>query len=383
MNKSIVSTLPVRTGRSARREPLSIAHVLITLCIGGAERVALMLAARQARSGHRTMVISFEEPPGGALAAQFEAAGARVVRVPKRAGLDWTLPWRLAKLLRHEGVDVVHTHNSLPLIYAAPAAKAVGARVVHTKHGPHPATQRQLFLRRLGAFASDAFVAVSNATAASTRELGEVSAKKLSVIANATDLERFRPDPERRREARRAWGVPDEALIIGTVGRLAPVKNHALLIRAVAPLLNDECQLVIAGEGPDQDALREYADALSLRRHVHFLGAVHEVPTVMAGFDIFALTSVAEGLPLVLVEAMAFGIPVVATDVGGVPRVVRPAETGLLVPSEDVVRLRGAIEQLAGDPALREKMGRRARRVAESEYSDERMVRQYMELCRA
>jgi len=357
---------------------LTIAHVLTSLCVGGGERVALLLAAGQARAGHRVSVVSFEEPPNGSLGREFSDAGVTIHRVPKRRGFDFTLPPRLALLFRRERIDVVHTHNPLPLIYAPLAAKSAGARVVHTKHGPHPDKAHRLWMRRIGAFAADAFVAVSEATGAFAEQLREVSSRKLDVIINATDLERFCPDETRRHQVRARWGVDEGDWVIGTVGRMAPVKNHALLVRAVAPLLGEGVRLVIAGDGPEAAATAALVEELEVTPFVNLLGETRDVPDVLRGLDVFALSSHVEGLPLVLAEAMATALPVVATAVGGVPQVVADGDSGRLVPAGDERALRAALRALEGDRPKARQFGARGRQLAEERYSAERMGREYL-----
>jgi len=359
--------------------PLTIAHVLTSLCIGGGERVALLLAAGQVRLGHRVSVVSFEEPPDGSLGEEFIEAGVSIHRVPKRHGFDWTLPPRLAALFLRERFDVVHTHNPLPLIYAPLAAKGAGARIVHTKHGPHPDKPHRLWMRRIGAFAASSFIAVSEATEAFARELHEVSPRKLRVITNATDLERFSPDGAGRAEVRARWGVEHGDWVIGTVGRMAAVKNHPLLIRAVAPLLGPQVRLVIAGDGPEAESTAALVDELGIGRFVKLLGETRDVPDMLRGLDLFALSSHVEGLPLVLAEAMATALPVVATSVGGVPKVVVDGETGHLVPPGDEQAMRAAVAGLERDRDRARRYGRQARVLAEERYSVLRMGREYMD----
>lgn len=354
--------------------------MLTSLCIGGGERVALLLASRQVKDGHRAMVVSLEEPPDGPLAAEMIEAGVEIERVPKRHGFDATLPPRLWRLFRSSALDVVHTHNPLPLIYAAPAAKAAGARVVHTKHGPHPDVARRLWLRRAGARATDAFVAVSEVTAAFARTIHEVGEDKLSVIINATDLSRFRPDPARREAARARWGIGFDGWVVGTVGRMAEVKNHPLLLRAAAPLLREDSWLLIAGDGPERAATEALAAELGVSERVIFLGETREVAEALNALDVFALSSKVEGLPLVIAEAMATGLPVVATAVGGVPGVVSDGETGFLVAAEDEKALRERLRRLQDDPRLAAELGARGRAIALERFSDERMAREYMDL---
>lgn len=367
---------------SSDSRPLSIVHVLGSLHVGGGERIALLLGQRQVREGHRVAVISLEQPPGGALFTEFARAGIAVHTVPKGPGFDATLFPRLYATLRAIRPDVVHTHNPPPQIYAIGPAKLAGARVVHTKHGPHPDAWHRLWLRRGGAALADEFVVISPMTAEFARQLRESSESKMSVIQNGTDLDRFVPDEAARRATRERLGVPAGAVLVGTVGRMAKVKNHALLVRAAAPLLGAEVHLAIAGGGAEAANTAALVKELGLEAHVHLVGEISAIPEFLAGLDVFALSSDTEGLPLSLAEAMGVGLPVVSTAVGGVPLVVVEGETGLLVPKGDEAALREAIARLAGDAGLRARMGERGRVVAHERYSAERMAREYMALYR-
>lgn len=360
-----------------------IAHVLTSLHIGGGERVALQLAKRQVLDGERVSVVSFEEPPDGPLAAEFQEAGVRVLRVPKRRGFDVTLPPRLLARFRALGCDVVHTHNPLPLIYAAGAGKLAGARVVHTKHGPHPDRPHRLWLRRIGAACTSAFVAVSEDSGQFARSIREVSERKLTIILNGTDTEHFHPDAQARREVRAELGVDESAWLVGTVGRMAEVKNHPLLIRALAPVLSPGLQLLIAGGGEEEARTKALVRELGVGDFVHLTGPTREVARLLAALDTFALSSKTEGLPLVIPEAMSTELPIVATSVGGVPKVVDDGETGFLVPAGDEDALREQLLALQRDPDLAKRMGRRAREVACERYSVRRVADQYDALYRS
>jgi glycosyltransferase involved in cell wall biosynthesis len=357
---------------------LKIAHVLSSMHTGGAERVALLLVERLVRRGHDVTLVSLEEPRSGKLETEFLDAGARVLRVEKSLGVfDRTLSLRLLSLFARESFDVIHTHNPIPLIYAALPARLSGARAVHTKHGPHPDTWQRLMLRRIGAAATHAFVAVSRATADFALELKEVSAAKLHVVLNGTDLARFVPDASLRAKTRAELGIPENAWVVGTVGRMAAVKNQALLVRAVAPMLGPEKRLIIVGHGDLAEPTRALAAELGVAAFAHFPGETRDVPRYLAAFDVFALSSDSEGLPLSLAEAMACELPIVSTAVGGVPKVVDDGETGLLVAKGDTEALRAALERLDRDRALASLMGRRGQEVAHARYSADRMTDRY------
>jgi glycosyltransferase involved in cell wall biosynthesis len=360
------------------RRPV-IAHVLTSLCVGGGERMALGLASSQVRLGHRVLVVSLEEPPDGPLGSELEHEGIELERVPKRpTGWDPSLTVRLARRLAAHRASVVHTHNPLPLIYAAVAGRLCGARVIHTKHGAHPDRWHRICLRRLGAASTHAFVAVSAATAQAALELREVAPHKLRVILNGVDVERFARSPARRAKQRASWGVGERGCVIGTVGRMAAVKNHALLLQAVAPLLGRDVVLVIAGAGPERDRTAAQCRELGIEAHVRLLGEVSDVPGVLSGFDVFALSSQTEGMPMVLAEAMAASLPLVSTAVGGVPEMVDDGVNGYLVAAGDALAMRARLETLSRDPDHARRLGERGRERARQAFSLGRMTREYL-----
>ena len=357
-----------------------IAHVLSSLRIGGGERVALELAAGQVRAGHDVTVVSLAPEPDGPLADEFRARRVAVERVAKGAGVEPTLPLRLAQVLRRHRVQIVHTHNRLPLMYGAFAGRLAGARVIHTRHGPGRGTRRESFLRRAAGRLLDAYVGVSPELAALAREVHDCAPARISVIENGIDLERFRADPEARLRTRAALGIPERAVVFGSVGRLAVEKDYPMLIRAAAPLLGEETRLMIVGDGDDLPAIRGEISRLGLERFVILPGATAEVPRYMAALDVFVLSSRMEGLPLVSLEAMAFGLPIVATAVGGLPALITDGVTGYLVPPRDEVsmreKLRGLREGLADTGAV----AARGRDHVRQRYSRESMLASYQTL---
>ena len=356
----------------------SIVHMLTSYGVGGGERVALDLAIGEKARGHAVSVISLAAEPDGAMAAEFAAAGIHVGRVGKHRGLDYTLIPRLAHALHARRAQIVHTHNPLPLIYGVPAARLVGAAAVHTKHGVNPGTRGQALLRRAAAKLVDSFVAVSETTAGQALAQNDIRPSKLHTIPNGIRLDRYAPDPEARAAARVELGLGD-ACVIGTVGRLDPPKNQVMLVRALAPRLSSQLRLVIVGEGECRAELEAEIAKLPEPRWVVLAGRRMDVPRLMPAFDVFALSSSTEGLPLVVLEAMAAGLPVVSTAVGGLPTVVEHGVTGLLTPV-DAVALGVAIGELIDDPERAKEMGRRGRELALARYSSERMVDAYLAL---
>jgi glycosyltransferase involved in cell wall biosynthesis len=359
---------------------MNIAHVLSSVRIGGQERVALDLGAGQRAAGHSVVVVSLAPPPDGPLAEAFRARGVDVERVAKGAGVDPLLTLRLAAAFRRRGVGVVHTHNRLPLIYGAAAGKLAGAVVVHTRHGPGRGTRRERWLRRIAGRFLDAYVGVSPELVALARELGDAPDGKLVVVENGIDLERFRPDADARRVTRAALGIPEGAWIVGSVGRLAVEKNYPLLVRALAPRLGPDARLVLVGDGAEADAIRAEAEARGVGAFVSLPGATADTAPFYAAFDVFALSSNLEGLPLAALEAMSVGLPLVATAVGGLPGLVADGDTGFLVPAGDAAALGARLAALQADRPAAAAVGARGRAHVRARYAREVMVDRYLAL---
>jgi glycosyltransferase involved in cell wall biosynthesis len=359
---------------------LRILHVLASFQVGGAEQVALTLARLQTRQGHHVHVVGLAPPPDGPHARNFEQAGVRVHRIAKMGpSIDPSLVLRLAWRFRREKIDVVHTHNRQPLIYAGPAARLAGTAHVHTKHGRGDGTSREMLLRRAAAYTADRFVAVSEQTRQEAITRKEAPPGRLETIPNGIELDGFRPDPEARTAVRSELGIPASAFVVGTVGRLAAVKNQTLLIRAVEPMLGPDFRLIFVGDGESRADLEACARETDRGQWIHFLGRRSDTGRVLNAFDVFALSSHSEGLPLAIPEAMAVGLPIVSTAVGGIPSVVQDSQTGILVPPGDASALRASLSALASDSERARRMGAAARTQALECYSAQRMVLAYQQ----
>jgi glycosyltransferase involved in cell wall biosynthesis len=371
-------SLPDPSRAQYRPHRWSIVHVLSSFGVGGQERVALDLAIGQRARGHDVSVISLAPAPDGPMADEFTAAGIHVSRVEKHGGLDPTLVGRLVRALRQRGADVVHTHNPLSLIYGAPAARLAQAVAIHTKHGLNPGDRAQRLLRRVAAGFAHAFVAVSETTATQALAQHDMAPAKLFTIPNGIRLERYAPNAEARAQVRVELGLGD-SWVVGTVGRLDSAKNQAMLVRAMAPILSSRVRLVIVGEGDARPEVEAAIAALPEPRWVVMTGRRMDVPRLIQAFDVFALSSKTEGLPLVVPEAMAAGRPIVTTGVGGLPAVVDHQETGLVVPVDEAA-FAAALASLEADRERARAMGVAARAAALSRFSCDRMVEAYLEL---
>lgn len=326
-----------------------IALLVTALERGGAETQAAHLARALAARGWNVTVFAFRP---GALECELRATGVTVQVLG---------PARLLIHLARFQPAILHAH----LFHANLAARLARLLcpipvVVSTVHSlaessrRSPAILRRDLLYRLTDFLSDATVFVSSAAAQRHIAARAVSQRRSLVIPNGVDTARFHPDPSRRAAARAALGLAGEFAWLAA-GRLMWKKNYPLLLQAMAG--QPGAILFIAGDGPDADRLRQLAGP-----NVRFLGARQDMPALMNACDGFVLSSVVEGLPMVLLEAAASGLPQVATDVGGVSEAVLHERTGLVVPPGDAAALAGALERLASlPPEARAAMARVAR----------------------
>ncbi|WP_394826601.1 glycosyltransferase [Pendulispora albinea] len=359
---------------------MRILHVVQSLDMGGQERLILHLARALMARGHQVGVASLTL--GGVLRREFE--GITVIDVPRQHGFDAMMIARMAKALADFEPDAIHTHNPSPMFYAVPAARLLRIKsIVHTKHGANIYGKRSLHAARVVARFTTAFVAVSEGTADAARVKERVPPSLLHVIPNGIPLASFGPNPETRARVRRELGIPEDAYVVGSVGRLAPEKDYPLLVRAMSEVLGPNVRLVLVGSGPSQRDIERAIEALPEPKRAWCIltGSRNDVPDLLTAFDVFSLTSQTEGLPLVIPEAMATALPIVATAVGGLPSIVSN-QVGILAPYGDAPGLTAAMAALRDDPERRKRMGEAACAYAHQRFSIEEMTDRYESLYR-
>jgi sugar transferase (PEP-CTERM/EpsH1 system associated) len=318
--------------------------------------------------------------PGGTL-KHLVGPGIPVFELNRRQGNDPGLLWHLYRLFRRERPHIVHTHGWGTLIEGLMAARI--ARVPVVIHGEHGTLQLRGYQRQCQRWAwsaADRVLSVSSRLA--DRMAGEMSfgTGRITTIRNGVDLERF--TPSHRSAARASLQLHDDEFVVGTVGRLVPVKDQATLLGAIAQLQRNgvATRLLVAGDGPLRESLLARAAELSIADRVGLLGHRRDVEMVLAAFDVFALSSVSEGLSNTILEAMATGLPVIATRVGGADELVVEDVTGLLVSSGWPDEMAAALARLQRDAASRAAMGRAGRARAEETFALTTMVRKYESL---
>ncbi len=336
-----------------------VAQLLSTFEVGGAERLALQLSQALHARAWRCMAIGLMR--SGPMRTRFEEAGipCRVLGRSIPRGLDPFTLIRLARLLRRERVAVLHCHNRLAQIYGGFAARLAGTpAVVCTRHAA--AVDGKLrppqLLERMSARFTHRFVAVSEDVERQALALGRLPAERSTVIYNGVDTNSFRPSSERLE------GPP----VIIVVARLDPLKRHDLLLRA-ARRLRDEglrFRVRVVGDGPARMEIERRVAELGLREVVELLGHREDIPELLRSSHLFALPSDSEGLPMTIIEAMACGLPVVATRVGGIPELIEPETNGFLIDAGDESALAACLHRLITDEELLERMSVEARRIA-------------------
>jgi len=294
---------------------------------------------------------------------------------------------KIFNLIRKEKPHVVHTHMSKAGTLGRLAAICLGVPVkVHTFHGHvfHSyfsplGTKTALFIERIFARFTDRVIAVSDSVKSDVCDQFRVTNKeRTSVIGLGLDLDRFRRSGLLRGLLRKDLKLDEKALLVGIVGRLTAVKNHKLFLKS-AQLLKKESpglnlEFLVVGDGELRRDLEKYVTDLGIGSCVHFIGWRKDMPTVYSDLDIVALTSLNEGTPLSLIEAMASGKAVVATSVGGVPNLIKDGKTGLLVDSNNTAQLKEAIMALLCDERLRTTLGQEGAKFVCEKYSKERLV---------
>lgn len=357
--------------------PSRILHLFVTLPVGGAENLLLSILRRLDPQRFSSLVCCIGER--GALGEQVMAMGFPMTELHllNKGGLDRRVVPALVNLIRRERIDLVHSHLYHANFYGRLAARKAGIPAVasihntYTKHKLH----RQLanwYLARHTA----AIIAGSEEIKQDVVRYDFVPESLIEVIPNSVDLARSHSSLSRE-QARQRLSLPEGVLVLGTVGRLEEQKGHRFLIEALALLRQrgmDVCLLLI-GDGREAPALKGLSASLGLEQRVMFLGTRSDLGDLFRAMDMFVMPSLWEGLSLAMLSAMAAGLPVVATSVGGVRQVLGDDEYGFTVPPGDATVLASRIEACLATPEELVRMGEKGRRQICENYSDEAMVR--------
>jgi sugar transferase (PEP-CTERM/EpsH1 system associated) len=377
---SLTASIPERTDR------IRVLHVVSFLGMGGTEHGVLKvmggLGAEQFE--HRICAVRGIDPN---FVGRMGIAKQACTVGGTRAGFQFPF-FRLVRLMREYRPHIVHSRN-FGALDAIPAARLARVPVaIHSEHGYEIETLSGLPLRRR--ILCRAFYPIADAVFTVTRDLRTYHAKqswldarKFQVIHNGVDTDRFALGSQTAGKIRNELEIPQSRIVIGTTGRLVPIKDHRTLLRAANDLLRlgKDVHVLIVGSGPELTMLREYVAATpQLSGRVTFSGPSDRVPEFLSAMDVFVLPSICEGMSNTILEAMASSLPVVVTHVGGNPELVEDGRSGWLFPPRDSSTLARLLGRLVDDAALRVQFGKEARRRAVDQFSLEGMIQHYRDL---
>ncbi|MEP7155929.1 MAG: glycosyltransferase [Betaproteobacteria bacterium] len=355
---------------------MRVMQLIESLEFGGAEKVVIDLANELA-TRHDVSICCIKRL--GPLATDVDRR-IQVHCLHKGEGNDFFLAFRLARLLRKHRIEVMHVHNWGAFLECALAALLARTRVrIHSVHGPYPhygadwRSRTKLaarhFLERMFATGFTKIVTVSDSIQAYLRDDIRVAASRITTIHNGIRIATpVVPRP--------AGGM----VSCITVGRLARIKNHDMMIRAFHEAGLHGARLYLIGDGPEREKLALLVEELGIADRVEFCGFRHDIAEQLARNDIFLMSSDYEGISIAVLEAMRASLPIIGTLVGGMAETINDGDNGILVPPRNVAAMAAALSKLAQSPAERQRMGQSGRRYLEAEFSIVTMVRRYEQL---
>lgn len=372
-------------------QPPLIAHIIYALGTGGLENGLVNIINRCPPSRYRHVIICLTRAQH--FARRLTAPDVEVIELDKKPGHDLLMYWRLWRHLRRLRPAVVHTRNLAALETQLLGLLMPGCKRVHGEHGRDMhdldgSNRKYQWLRRALSPLIHQFIAVSQDLSRWLVDTVHIPQDKVIQIYNGVDTQRFArraKDPCQLATAMPEGFLADgDCVVLGTVGRLVAVKDQQLLIKAMHKLLCEQpelrarLRLLMVGAGPEHGPLTALIDKLALSKLVWLAGDREDIPELLRCMDIFVLPSLGEGISNTVLEAMATGLPVIASAVGGNPELVEDQLNGLLFPAGDANALTRAIATLADSPALRHAMGRAAESHIRRRFNWQRTVDSYL-----
>ncbi len=364
-----------------------VVHVIHSFGMGGLENGLVNIINRMPDGRYRHAIVCLAE--SGAFENRIERPGVQIISLHRQPGHDSTLYWKLWKALRGLRPDIVHTRNLSALEGQIPAFFLPGVRTVHGVHGRDVfdldgVNRKYNLLRKLIRPLVGRYIAVSNDLKHWLQEKVGVPEKRVIQIYNGVDQIRFTPRSGERPDLAPAGFLGKERVVAGTVGRLAAVKDQANLIQAFNLLLSrhpenrDHLRLIITGDGPERGRLEKLVEDLQIQECVWITGDRNDIPDILKLFDIFVLPSLGEGISNTILEAMATGLPIIATHVGGNPELVEEGVNGHLVPRGNHEALAESMERLIHSSSSRKSMGEASLERVRAEFDWNKTVAGYL-----
>jgi glycosyltransferase involved in cell wall biosynthesis len=379
----------ITAGETAAR-PLRVMHVFGGRVRSGVEAVVLDFVDCLLRAGGEAVLVPLAEGP---FVQQARDLGFTVHSLAKKRRYDVIRIPKLARLIKQHSIDIVHSHAVNGAFYGCPAGRMAHVPgQVSTFHAGTKETLADVYrwelprtlAHRYHIWVTRCCQRLTTVTPMLREELIRtgIPAEKIVYVPNSIDLDIFQRARPQRDALRAEFGLAPQTTVVGSIARLSKAKNLPLLLNAAKRLIDArlDVSFVVVGDGPERDSLERTARGLGIASRVHFAGWRDDIPEMLAAFDIFGLSSLTEGLPKAALEAMASGIPIVATDVGGMSQLVRHGETGLLVPAGDLDQLTEAIRSLIRNPDQAQRMGQAGHVLVSRQFSPTVMCRRIMEV---
>jgi glycosyltransferase involved in cell wall biosynthesis len=363
-------------------DKIKVLHIITRLDKGGsAENTFLTVKGLDKKRYDVTLMSGPVQDPSQERRSQVEECGIQYIHIPVlvrniNVVYDAIALFKIWRFLAKEKFDVVHTHTSKAGLLGRFAARLAGAPlIVHTPHG-HVffgyfgplKTKIFIFLEKLANRMTDKIVALTHREKADYISYRTCPEEKITVIHSGIELDKFQEyTSAEKRKLKKEIGLPGDSFVLGTAGRLVPVKGPEFLIKASQTILSEHPRtyFVFAGDGPLKEDLEKKATEAGVKKNIFFPGWRDDIVRILAAFDVFCLPSLNEGMGRVLVEAMAHGIPIVASDVGGIPDLVIHGKNGFLVPPKNPEELAKHIQILIQNEDERRKMGEAGKKMAQ------------------
>jgi glycosyltransferase involved in cell wall biosynthesis/O-antigen ligase len=390
MNTTTGITIGPSTPQTVTEDLTRVAYVVHTFDMGGVERCVARLANHLDRERFAPVIICLNR--SGDAANWLKVDDVPILELGKRPGNDWRVVRRLAKVLKQERIDVVHSHNWGTLLETVLARKLARTPFhVHAEHGLELSDlESHRWRRRLRTRATryalrrvDEVVTIAHWIRRRLADTCGLDQQRVTVVPNGVEPSAVENRPETRSSLRNSLRIPETAVVVGSVGRLAGVKNLTLAVDAIGKLVQDghDLHLILVGDGPEHGRLARCSEQLSLESRVHLVGQRDDAERWLVAMDVYINSSISEGMSLSLLEAMAAGLPAVVTDVGENRTLVGGTDPcGIVVPSEDLPAFSEAVERLSCRRELRSEFAASAVRRHTSSYCVSNMVGRYESL---
>jgi glycosyltransferase involved in cell wall biosynthesis len=363
-----------------KNKPIKMMHIVFSLDMGGLETLVFDLVKRGNADRVKPSVCCLTKE--GFFTDELSKREIEIFYLNKNEGVDFSLVFRLKEVLKRQKVDIVHIHDNSTIFYATLAAKMARIpKLIYTEHGGvYFESKRKYFLNKLLWRLQSRIICVSEKTKADLERFGSLNGKA-TVIPNGIDMKKFDINIDAYKK-RNELGLNAEDFVICAVGRLSKEKNQKMLIEASKDLVSliPQIKFLIAGDGPTRGELEDKTKQLGARDYFLFLGTRKDIPEILKVSDCFVNCSNYETFGLAIVEAMAAGIPVVATDAGGTNELVKNNQTGLLIEKDNQGQLCSAIKSLHEDKNLGLALAGKAEKFVREKFSIEVTVRDYEDI---